>query len=120
MAKAIRPISPEDRLSLVDHLDELRSRLIVSAVALAIAFGFCLWQNHKLLEIINEPLTSQTKKQVEKGHGTVGQSVLAQRGVLSVSRDMQATLTVLAKPGSGLSSEARAQLLPLIGALKAD
>ncbi len=29
MAKALRPIGHEDRLSIVDHLDELRSRLIV-------------------------------------------------------------------------------------------
>ena len=29
MARRIRPISHEDRLSVVDHLDELRSRLIV-------------------------------------------------------------------------------------------
>src|ERR1700737_3832252 len=100
MATAIRKIGHEDRLSLVDHLDELRPRLIVSAVVLAIAFGFCLWQNHALLEIINEPLTSQTKKQVERGQGTVGQAVLAQQGVLNASRDTQAALGVLAKPGS--------------------
>jgi sec-independent protein translocase protein TatC len=46
MATTIRAIGHEDRLSLVDHLDELRTRLIVSAIALAVAFGFCLWQNH--------------------------------------------------------------------------
>jgi sec-independent protein translocase protein TatC len=120
MATAIRTVGHEDRLSLVEHLDELRTRLIVSAVVLAIAFGFCLWQNHALLEIINEPLTSQTKKQVERGQGTVGQAVLAQQGVLNASRDTQAALGVLAKPGSGLSPAARAQLLPLIGALKKD
>jgi sec-independent protein translocase protein TatC len=120
MATAIRTVGHEDRLSLVEHLDELRTRLIVSGVVLAIAFGVCLWQNHALLEIINEPLTTQTKKQVEKGQGTVGQAVLGQQGVLNVSRDTQAALQALAKPGSGLSSEARAQLLPLIGALKKD
>jgi sec-independent protein translocase protein TatC len=103
----------------VDHLDELRTRLIISAVALAIAFGVCLWQNHTLLKIINEPLTTQTKKQVEKGHGTVGQAVIAQQAVLSIARDTQAALGALAKPGSGLSPQARAQLEPLIGALRA-
>ena len=34
MATTIRAIGHEDKLSLVDHLDELRTRLIVSAVAL--------------------------------------------------------------------------------------
>jgi sec-independent protein translocase protein TatC len=120
MATAIRTIGHEDRLSLVEHLDELRTRLIISGVVLVIAFGFCLWQNHALLEIINEPLTSQTKKQVEKGQGTVGQAVLAQQGVLNASRDTQSALDVLAKPGSGLSSQARAQLVPLIAALHKD
>ncbi len=120
MATAIRPIGHEDRLSLVDHLDELRTRLIVSAAVLAVAFGFCMWQNHALLHIINKPLQTQTQKQVAKGQGTVGQAVLAQQGVLRVSEDTQAALRLLARPGSGLSAQTRTQLLPLIGALKAD
>ena len=120
MATAIRPIGHEDRLSLVDHLDELRARLIVSAAVLAVAFGFCMWQNHALLHIINKPLQTQTQKQVAKGQGTVGQAVLAQQGVLRVSEDTQAALRLLAQPDSGLSAQTRTQLLPLIGALKAD
>src|ERR1700681_339139 len=117
MVSAIRTISHEDRLSLVEHLDELRSRLILSAAALAVAFGFCLWQNHALLKIINHPLKSQTQKQVAKGQGTVGQAVVAQQGVLHVARDTQAALVLLAKPGSGLSAQTRAALSPLIGRL---
>jgi sec-independent protein translocase protein TatC len=120
MATAIRTIGHEDRLSLVEHLDELRTRLIVSGVVLAIAFGVCLWQNHALLDIINKPLTSQTKKQVERGQGTVGQAVLAQQGVLKAGRDTQSALGVLAQSGSGLSAQARAQLLPLIASLRKD
>ena len=50
MAKVLRPIGHEDRLSIVDHLDELRSRLFVCAGALVVAFGVCFWQNHPLLE----------------------------------------------------------------------
>src|ERR1700676_4209019 len=100
MATAIRPIGHEDRLSLVDHLDELRSRLIVSAIVLAVAFGFCLWQNHELLHIINKPLQEQTKKQVAKGQGTVGQAVLSQQGLLKVGADAQAALGVLIEPNS--------------------
>jgi sec-independent protein translocase protein TatC len=120
MATAIRPIGHEDRLSLIDHLDELRTRLIVSAAVLAVAFGFCLWQNHALLHIINKPLQTQTKKQVAKGQGTVGQAVLGQQGVLKVSGDVRAALSVLTLPGSGLSARARAELQPLMASLKAD
>jgi sec-independent protein translocase protein TatC len=52
----IRPVGYEDRLTLVEHLDELRTRIIVSLVAFAVALGLCFWQNHLLLEIANEPL----------------------------------------------------------------
>jgi|HubBroStandDraft_2_1064218.scaffolds.fasta_scaffold00780_2 sec-independent protein translocase protein TatC len=120
MASAIRTIGHEDRLSLVDHLEELRTRLIVSAAVLAVAFGVCLWQNHALLEVINKPLTSQTKKQVVEGQGTVGQASLAQQGLLKVAADTQAALGVLAGAHSGLSPAARAQLSPLIKALQSD
>jgi sec-independent protein translocase protein TatC len=120
VSRAIRTISHEDRLSLVDHLDELRTRLILSGVAFVIAFGFCFWQNHELLRIINKPLKTQTQKQVEKGEGTVGQAVVAQRAVLGVARDTQAALASLSREGSGLSAQTRAELVPLIGALRAD
>jgi sec-independent protein translocase protein TatC len=120
MASAIRTIGHEERLSLVDHLEELRTRLIVSVAVLIVAFGICLWQNHALLRIVNDPLKAQTAKQVAKGEGTPGQAVLAQRGLLNLAASTQSALGVLVKPGSGLSAQARAQLTPLIGALKAD
>ena len=118
MASAIRTIGHEDRLSLVDHLDELRTRLIVSGVVLAVAFGVCLWQNHTLLHIINKPLQTQTRKQVAKGEGTVGQAVLAQQGVLKVARDTQRGAGRAGPAGQRPVAQARAQLLPLIASLK--
>ena len=54
--RRIRPISHEDRLSVVDHLDELRSRLIVCVVAFCVAWALTAWQNHLVLEIVNAPL----------------------------------------------------------------
>jgi sec-independent protein translocase protein TatC len=54
--RRIRPISHEDRLSVVDHLDELRSRLIVSVVAFCIAWALTVWQNDLVIEIMNSPL----------------------------------------------------------------
>jgi sec-independent protein translocase protein TatC len=56
MARRIRPISHDDRLSIVDHLDELRTRIILSLVAFGIAFALTSWQNHLVLEIVNDPL----------------------------------------------------------------
>ena len=54
--RRIRPISHEDRLSVVDHLDELRGRLIVCALAFGVAWALTAWQNHTVLEIVNAPL----------------------------------------------------------------
>ena len=51
-----RPVAHTDELTLVDHLDELRSRLIVSLAAFGVALALCFWQNHLLLEIANSPL----------------------------------------------------------------
>ena len=50
------PIGHEDRLTLVEHLTELRGRIVVSIFAFGVALGLCLWQNHLLLSIVNEPL----------------------------------------------------------------
>ena len=56
MATTLRPIRPEDRLSLVEHLDELRKRLIICVAVFLAAFGVCLWQGDVVLDIINRPL----------------------------------------------------------------
>jgi len=52
----LRPVAHDEQLSLVDHLDELRSRIIVSALVLAVAGGLAGWQNHFVLETLNRPL----------------------------------------------------------------
>ncbi|MCW2990125.1 MAG: tatC [Solirubrobacterales bacterium] len=57
----LRPIGHEDRLSLVEHLDELRTRIILCIVAFAIAFSFTYWQNDRVLDIVNRPVVSAFK-----------------------------------------------------------
>lgn len=61
MARA-RAISHEDRLTLVEHLDELRTRIIVCLVVFAAAAALCFWQNHLLLEIASGPLPDDHKQ----------------------------------------------------------
>src|SRR5215216_2012909 len=56
MATALRPIGHEDRLSLVEHLDELRTRIILSLVVFIAAFAVCFWQNDRILDIMDRPL----------------------------------------------------------------
>lgn len=43
-------------MPLEGHLDELRSRLIVSIAVFGVALGLCFWQNHLLLELASRPL----------------------------------------------------------------
>jgi sec-independent protein translocase protein TatC len=54
--RRIRPIAHDDQLSVVDHLDELRHRLILSLVAFCVAWALTTWQNHLILDIVNAPL----------------------------------------------------------------
>jgi sec-independent protein translocase protein TatC len=56
VARKLRPVGYEDRLTLVEHLDELRSRLILALLAFVVAFGLCFWQNHLILRLVNHPL----------------------------------------------------------------
>ena len=67
MARRLKPISHEDRLSLVEHLDELRYRIIFSAVAFVAAFALCFWQNNLILEIVNRPLESTDELLLDPG-----------------------------------------------------
>src|SRR3954452_20133167 len=53
---SLRPVKHEDRLSLVEHLDELRARLIICVAAFLVCFGVAFWQNDTLLHIMNRPL----------------------------------------------------------------
>ncbi len=53
---ALRPVNYDDRLSLVEHLDELRTRLIICVAAFLVCFGFAFWQNDTLLDVMNRPL----------------------------------------------------------------
>jgi sec-independent protein translocase protein TatC len=63
----MRPVDYEDRLTVVGHLDELRSRVIVSLLAIGVAFGLCSWQNHLILEIVNRPLPDNLPEPITFG-----------------------------------------------------
>ena len=77
MAKVLRPVSHEARLSIVDHLDELRSRLFVCLIALGIAFGICFWQNQALLSVLNKPLPKSVTNEANHLSGLTSDSVKA-------------------------------------------
>ena len=91
----LRPVGHEAQLSVVDHLEELRTRLIVSLLAVAVAFGFCFWQNHQLLHLINQPLAHNTQQQVRSGHGPLGATYSVQRSARDVAQQLDTVVGVL-------------------------
>lgn len=60
MAK-LKPVRHEEQLSLVDHLDELRSRIIFTLVSVGVIFAVCFWQSDVILEIAAAPLPDSEK-----------------------------------------------------------
>jgi sec-independent protein translocase protein TatC len=91
----VRPVGFDERVSLVAHLDELRTRIIVSLLALGVAFGLCFWQNHRLLELIDQPLAHQTQAQVRAGHGPLGATYTVQASARDVAQQLQTVVGAL-------------------------
>src|SRR4051812_642419 len=81
MATALRPVGHEDRLSLVEHLTELRVRIVICLVAFIATTGLCIWQNQRVLDILNKPLadtaTAQSRRSDPILEGTAYNQLLA-------------------------------------------
>jgi len=91
----LRPLAHGARLTVVGHLDELRTRLIVSLLAVGVAFGLCFWQNKPLLHLIDTPLAAQTQKQVRAGQGPLGASYRVQQSARDLAVQLQTVVGVL-------------------------
>jgi sec-independent protein translocase protein TatC len=70
---------------VIDHLDELRTRLIISGIAVAIAFGICFWQNHALLSALNRALPDTPSTSQNHLSGSTGDLVNERRGLERVA-----------------------------------
>jgi sec-independent protein translocase protein TatC len=56
MASTLRTVAHDDRLSLVEHLTELRVRIVVCLAAFIAATALCMVFNQTVLDVLNEPL----------------------------------------------------------------
>jgi sec-independent protein translocase protein TatC len=65
--RGVKAISYGDEVSVVEHLDELRSRIVVSIAVFGVALALCFWQNHLLLELASGPLPSDHDKLITFG-----------------------------------------------------
>jgi sec-independent protein translocase protein TatC len=65
--RRVKAIAYDDEVSLVEHLDELRARVVVSLAVFGVAFALCFWQSHLLLELANGPLPSSHDKLLTLG-----------------------------------------------------
>src|SRR5918998_2798706 len=90
MATRLKPIGHEDRLSLVEHLDELRTRIIVCVITFAVAFGLCLWQDDRILDAINRPLTQTAFSSCDTTKDPFEQTNCWQQAMGRVNRDLSA------------------------------
>ena len=103
MSKVLRPIGHDDRLSIVDHLDELRSRLIVCLAAFLVAFGVCFWQNHALLDVVNRALPHVSSVSGQHGLASVPNRSARERAQLL--KLAQAFSTLEAAPGTSTQAK---------------
>lgn len=62
---ALRPVAADARLTLVEHLGELRTRLFVCIAIIVAAFAITYWQNNRILDVVNAPLTKSQLSTVE-------------------------------------------------------
>ena len=108
MASAIRPVGYDDRLSVVEHLDELRNRLIAAGAVFVVAFTVCLVFNHQLLSVMNHPLKVTTEKRTQEGKGILGEIYLANQAMRVFQQSNAEMFKAITAPGSGVKPEVRA------------
>src|SRR3954469_25588831 len=65
----LQAVAHGERLTLVQHLSELRARLVLSVAVLAVLFAGCLWQSRSLLHVLNEPLAHLRKDSATPARG---------------------------------------------------
>jgi sec-independent protein translocase protein TatC len=56
-----RRVDPDDQLTLVEHLEELRTRLVIVLSALAIAMTACYIENVRIYHFLQRPLDDNVK-----------------------------------------------------------
>jgi sec-independent protein translocase protein TatC len=107
---ALAGVSHDDQLSLIDHLGELRVRVMVSVAALIVAFGFAFWQNHAALNVLNRPLERATAGALAHSRGPLAQSARVQQSLRAALQRQRAAFELLARSSSPVDAPLRQAL----------
>jgi sec-independent protein translocase protein TatC len=105
----IRPVAHEARLSLIEHLDELRTRVVWVVLVYVVAFAVCFAFNGQILDQLNKPLAAA--KAVDCDRPRDNADALEQTGCfaeqLKVALDVSAP--AFADAGDALAAVARTE-----------
>src|SRR3954451_22256748 len=116
-ALPLRAVAHGERLTVIQHLSELRARLLLSVAVLAVLFAGCLSQSRSLLHVLNAPLAHLRTSSAAQARGTELPRALAhsagaftglahysslapadKRAALSAARSLAAASRSLARP----------------------
>lgn len=97
MATRLRPVGHEDRLSLIEHLDELRTRILICLGAFALCFGVALWQDDRILDVLDRPLEKSAFRTGENSKDPLEQSANFQQSQKLVLLELAALSRDLAR-----------------------
>ena len=103
MRRAIRPVHHDEHLTIVEHLDELRSRIIASCGFVAVAFAVCFWQHNRILNLLAQPLHKTLGKQIANCQGTQGQISCTDKALRAVSSAVQQLIPIFHHVGASAS-----------------
>jgi sec-independent protein translocase protein TatC len=120
VATALRSVRHDDQLSLVEHLDELRTRLLVCLFAFVVCFAVAFWQNDAILKIVNRPFVKATSGQKAKGALAKTQSFNRRVGAVAQSTAKLATALQGEEDLSARTKAAASDLADEASALRAN
>lgn len=110
----LRPVSSEDRFTLVEHLTELRSRIVTALAIFVVAFAFAFWQNAAILDVVNSPLEESQKvtaKQCTGKSNDSQQSVCFEREVAKALKAVEPLVTTTQEGDTAAEIRAKAAAL---------
>ena len=65
--RSTRRVQHDEQVHITDHLEELRNRILISLITLAVGFGFCFWQHENILDFLNRPLPASVPDPIVLG-----------------------------------------------------